>query len=471
MWLNMSEQTTKKLPKPNMDIIVSGDGDYKIAVYKAGAQALFEAVKQNYGIEAGLGEVNIIGNNIYWTDKGKARISERKGTKDIKFQLIDPETYPHPIIRKNAENYIIAKCFLQKENGGIVEGEGIVDIAIETEAHKAKKGKNIGICKWSFKDFVSFAYTRAFGRAVGKAYAIQSYEDLPEEDKEGAKDLCRIIEVEAFDAPKKTVTVDDNIDIDITPKDPKDDPSKESPKKEEPKPQVPLADDIDISLDESPKIVPPEPPKPIESPKKEPEPTKKPVESPKNFFADDIDIGISEPQPKSEPITEEKPKKESKRKKETTRAKKDESSDVNLDNFSLGIYLDDTQQNRNNDVMFQLLSSELLGLDGVNLEAFWKYVNDKLTSPRGHNNIPLANRFMITITNYFAELHQAEMGDSIIDKAKQKMQYFINHCKKTMQELDPTDEEFIIKTIADDMKYSEGQREWVKLFLTKNKIV
>ena len=180
-------------------------GKYSIQKYEGTPTEIFDRIRETFGMEPVLGEVLIIANKPYFTSSGCSRIAESKQNKSIQYEHIDSETFPIYKIRKNPENYIIVKCILTTARDGIIEGYRVLDMEEEkryafrdncgNKGCKAWKGKykktsTPGIKKcpdcgaeikgydnWRLSDYINFAETKAFMRAVGKAYNIPIFEE------------------------------------------------------------------------------------------------------------------------------------------------------------------------------------------------------------------------------------------------------------------------------------------------------
>ena len=220
------------------DYKITTTSEYTTALFSADTpeeqQLLFNTIRDKYKVEPALGEIMLVRGKPYFTAPGCSRIAETKQNKDVKFEYIDPTTFNVLLVRKNPERYIIVSCYLTKLDGGVVQGNRLFDL--EDEKHwqwgvccwvdnPYKKGKKlpakllgpneshekvcsvchkilVGYDGWKLKDYMGFTETKAFMRAVGKAYNIELFEDLPEDLKKEAKDLVKILKTDVKVEPK-----------------------------------------------------------------------------------------------------------------------------------------------------------------------------------------------------------------------------------------------------------------------------
>jgi hypothetical protein len=205
---------------------ITTTSDYTTALIDVGTedqkQHLFKTIREKFKVEPALGEIMLVRGKPYFTAQGCSRIAETKHVKDVKFEYIDPTNFNVLKVRKNPEQYIIVTCYLTKEDNGVVQGNRLLDLEDEkhwqwgvccwgddhkpirlwgpNENHEkvCSKCKKIlaGYDGWKLKDYMNFAETKAFMRAVGKAYNIDLFEELPDDMKKEAKDLLKVVKVE-----------------------------------------------------------------------------------------------------------------------------------------------------------------------------------------------------------------------------------------------------------------------------------
>lgn len=193
------------------------ENDYQSIEFKKVDLALVEWIEKRYNMDVRNGEILFIRGKLYWTSKGCSRISENKKTKGIRFEYIDPNKFSMPMISQNPQRYIIIKCILEKQDGGLVEGTRILDLVKEKRLRYQKKcacgndskyfsktddpeirkcpkcGKDHrGEEYWLLKDYIAFAETKAFMRAVKLAYSVSIEDDIPEDEKEQAIDISSV---------------------------------------------------------------------------------------------------------------------------------------------------------------------------------------------------------------------------------------------------------------------------------------
>lgn len=206
-------------------LIMKKEGDYQVQGFNEINNELFDMIRKVFKLEPALGEVMFLKNQIYFTSSGCSRIAEVNNNKDIRFEYLDPETFPIPFIRKNAESFIIVKCMLTKSDGGIVDGHRMLNLNEErkygfprkcvkcgqesryfrrTPDPKIKEcshcnEKITGYDMWIFANYCGFAETKAFMKAVKRAYNVKLFDDLSEEEKAEAKDVRQTIIVQAVD--------------------------------------------------------------------------------------------------------------------------------------------------------------------------------------------------------------------------------------------------------------------------------
>lgn len=194
-------------------LVLKKETDYQMMQYDNVTAELFQKIREKLHLEPALGECMFVKGKFYVTHPGCSRLAEQKEVKSIQYEYLDPSTFPLPQIRKNPENFIIVKCILTKKDGGVIDGLRILDLESERKIgfpfkcefcgneskYGKKKDKWTKICKcgneikgfdmWLIKDYVNFAETKAFMRAVGKAYSVEIFDDLPEDVQNEAKDL------------------------------------------------------------------------------------------------------------------------------------------------------------------------------------------------------------------------------------------------------------------------------------------
>lgn len=196
------------------------DGEYQVATFLETGGALFQKIRDKFGVEPALGEIMLIRGRVYFTAVGCSRLAENKHVKDIRFEYLDPTISPIYQIRLHPELYIVVKCTLTKEDNGIVEGHRALNLEEEKHwqwgvccwekegnksfpaklywadqsAHTKTCSKCSKILKgydgWKLKDYMNFAETKAFMRAVGKAYNVELFDDLPDEMRMDAQDVA-----------------------------------------------------------------------------------------------------------------------------------------------------------------------------------------------------------------------------------------------------------------------------------------
>jgi hypothetical protein len=198
------------------DIVLNEEGDYQSIEFRKVDLSLIEWIEKKYRMDVRNGEILFIRGKLYWTSKGCSRISESKKTKGIRFEYIDPNKFSMPNISQNPSRYIIVKCLLEKEDGGIVEGTRILDLIKEKrlsfpkkcecgkegkyakktddpEIKKCQCGKELkGTEYWILKDYIAFAETKAFMRACKLAYSVSIEDDIPEDDRDQAIDIANV---------------------------------------------------------------------------------------------------------------------------------------------------------------------------------------------------------------------------------------------------------------------------------------
>lgn len=197
-------------------LVLKEDNQYQMMQYDGVTAALFQAIREKLHLEPSLGECMFVKGKFYVTHPGCSRLAEQKEVKSIQYEYLDPEKFPMPQIRKNPDNFIIVKCILTKKEGGFVDGLRILDLTEERKigfqfkcecGNESKyfqktsdKWKKIcpkckkeikGFDMWLIKDYVNFAETKAFMRAVGKAYSVEVFDDLPEDLQKEAKDVSQ----------------------------------------------------------------------------------------------------------------------------------------------------------------------------------------------------------------------------------------------------------------------------------------
>lgn len=215
------------------DLVALSDpeNDYQSIEFKKVDLALVEWIEKRYQMDVRNGEILFIRGKLYWTSKGCSRISESKKTKGIRFEYIDPNKFSMPIISQNPSRYIIVKCLLEKQDGGIVEGIRILDLQKEKRLKFPKKCscgndskffsrtddpeiKKCSRCNkdqkgeeyWLLKDYIAFAETKAFMRAVKLAYSVSIEDDIPEDEHENIIDVSSV----KFKQNDITNTIEDN---------------------------------------------------------------------------------------------------------------------------------------------------------------------------------------------------------------------------------------------------------------------
>lgn len=219
------------------DIVLNEDGDYQSIEFKKVDLGLIEWIEKKYKMDVRNGEILFIHGKLYWTSKGCSRISESKRTKSIRFEYIDPNKFSLPMISQNPSKYIIVKCLLEKEDGGIIESIRILDLIKEkrlkfprkcdcgNEKKYFRKTEDPEVlecpkCKkqfrgeeyWLLKDYISFAETKAFMRACKLAYSVSIEDDILEDDRDQAIDITNVkqvnnrnkeVQVEVQEKPEK----------------------------------------------------------------------------------------------------------------------------------------------------------------------------------------------------------------------------------------------------------------------------
>lgn len=165
---------------------------------------LFKMIREHYKVEPALGEIMLVSGKPYFTASGCSRLAESKQTKDIRFEYLDPSTFPIFQIKQKPENFIIVRCLLTKADGGVVEGLRALDLALE----KDKKPKH-----WSLKDFMGFTETKAFMRAVGKAYNVDIFDDLPDDMRNKAEDVIISNKKKAIPVEHETKPVEKKVQL------------------------------------------------------------------------------------------------------------------------------------------------------------------------------------------------------------------------------------------------------------------
>lgn len=230
------------------DYKINTTSEYTTALFAADTieeqTVLFNTIRDKFKVEPALGEIMLVRGKPYFTAPGCSRIAETKHVKDIKFEYIDPTTFNVLIVRDDPKRYIIVLCILTKEDGGHAEGRRLLDLIDERHwqwgvccwvDNPYKKGKKMpaklygpneknekqcSVCHkllpaydgWKLKDYMNFTETKAFMRAVGKAYNIELFEELPEEMRKEGKDLVKILKADLkSDQPSPKEPINDEM--------------------------------------------------------------------------------------------------------------------------------------------------------------------------------------------------------------------------------------------------------------------
>lgn len=169
------------IEKKNENLEIKKSGDYTTQSITNIDKQIFQMIRERFNLEPALGDAMFVRGRFYVTSTGCSRIAEQKKVRSIHFEYEDPSTCNIPLIRKNPENYLMVICRIEKEDGGVVEGRRTLDF--EKEKRIDNKGREF----WLLKDYMNFTETKAFMRAVGKAYNVEIYDDLPDDMKKDGK--------------------------------------------------------------------------------------------------------------------------------------------------------------------------------------------------------------------------------------------------------------------------------------------
>jgi hypothetical protein len=182
-------------------------GGYVSVVHKNVDLELFKKIHDRLQIYPELGECSFILGKLYFTAKGAKRIAHAQKMKGVKFEYVNPEEFAKkvPWLRQEKlnnkkektghylwEQMIIVKAFVQNKEDGWVQGMGIVDIEVELAKRRNKKTKEAS--KWGIKELCYFTETKSITRAIGNAYSIEIFDDLPNKMKKEAIDVRTAIE-------------------------------------------------------------------------------------------------------------------------------------------------------------------------------------------------------------------------------------------------------------------------------------